>query len=72
MAFERITFDCNIMGGQACIRDLRLPVSFIINMIANGASFSDILADYVYLEEEDIRQALHYASWVVGDQTLAV
>ena len=64
MAFklDRITFASDIMGGQACIRDIRVPVSLIINMLANGASFSDVLEDYEYLEEEDIKQALRYAS----------
>ena len=72
MNLDRVTFNRDIMGGQACIRDLRLPVSLIINMLANGATFSDILTEYIYLEEEDIRQALHYASWAAGDQMLAV
>ena len=72
MTLDRITFDRDVMGGQACIRDLRIPVSLIINMIANGAAFSDILADYMYLEEEDIRQALYYASWTASDQMLVV
>ena len=56
--FDRITFSPDIMGGQACIRDIRVPVSLIVNMIANGATFSDVLEDYEYLEEEDIKQAL--------------
>jgi uncharacterized protein (DUF433 family) len=70
--FERITFSPDIMGGQACVRDIRVPVSLILNMIANGASFSEILGDYEYLEEEDIRQALRYASWAASDQVLAM
>ena len=60
---DRITFSPDIMGGQACIRDIRIPVSLIVNMLANGATFSDVLDDYKYLEEEDIKQALKYASW---------
>ena len=72
MNLDRITFNRNIMGGQACIRDLRVPVSAVVNMIANGAAFADILADYEYLEEEDIRQALRYASWTVSDQVLVI
>ena len=74
MAFklDRITFSSDIMGGQACIRDIRVPVSLIVNMIANGATFSDVLEDYEYLEEEDIKQALLYASWTAGDQVIAV
>ena len=74
MAFnlDRITFSQDIMGGQACIRDIRVPVSLILNMIANGAVISDILEDYEYLEEEDIKQALKYASWAVSDQVFVI
>lgn len=70
--FDRITFSSDVMGGQACIRDIRVPVSLIVNMLANGASFSDILEDYEYLEEEDIKQALRYASWTASDQVLVI
>ena len=44
----------------------------IVNMIANDATFSDVLEDYEYMEEEDIKQALIYASWTAGDQVIAV
>lgn len=71
-ALNRITFSNDVMGGQACIRDLRVPVSLIVNMIANGATFADVLNDYEYLEEDDIRQALKYASWAVSEQVLAI
>ena len=60
------------MGGQACIRDLRVPVSLIVNLIANGATFSDVTMDYPYIEEDDIKQALKYASWTASDMVLAV
>ena len=72
MGFDRITFDNKVMGGQACVRNLRVPVSLIINMVANGASFSQIREDYEYLEDEDIRQALNYAAWTTRDCVLAV
>jgi uncharacterized protein (DUF433 family) len=72
MNLDRITFQRDVMGGQACIRDLRVPVSALVNMIANGASFADILTDYEYLQEEDIRQALRYASWTASDQVLVL
>lgn len=70
--FDRITFSHDVMGGQACIRDLRVPVSLIINMLANGATFADILRDYEYLEEEDIAQSLKYASWTTSDRVLVI
>ena len=59
---DRITFDPQIMGGRACIRGMRIPVSVIVGQIAHGASFDEILADYPDLEPEDIRQALEYAA----------
>ncbi|MCL2285513.1 MAG: DUF433 domain-containing protein [Firmicutes bacterium] len=72
LKLDRITFSPNVMGGQACIRDTRVTVSLIVNMLANGASFSAVLEDYEYLEEEDIKQALKYASWAASDQMLAI
>ena len=59
--FSRITFDPEIMGGQACIRGMRISVSLIVNLIANGMTREDILAEYPDLEPEDITEALQYA-----------
>ncbi len=59
---ERITFDENIMGGRACIRGMRITVALLLNLLANGMSAAEILKEYPYLEEEDIRQALQYAA----------
>ena len=66
--FERITFDRDIMGGQACIRGMRIPVSVIVGQIAHGASEDEILKGYPDLEREDIRQALEYAAWLTRDE----
>ena len=44
--FDRITFDQNIMGGRACVRGMRVPVSVIVRQIAHGASFEEILGGY--------------------------
>lgn len=65
---DRITFDRNIMAGKACVRGMRIPVSLIINLVANGQSNEDIIADYPDLELEDIRQSLLYAAWLAQDQ----
>ena len=43
---ERITFNSSIMAGQACIRGMRIPVSLIVNLVANGKAFEEILAEY--------------------------
>jgi uncharacterized protein (DUF433 family) len=66
--FDRITFDPKTMGGRACIRGMRIPVSVIIGQIAHGASVEEILADYPDLEAEDIKQALEYAAWLAQEE----
>lgn len=68
MIFDRITFDLKIMGGRACIRGMRIPVSVIVGQIAHGATVEEILADYPDLEAEDIRQALEYAAWLTQEE----
>ena len=67
MELDRITFDKDIMGGKACIRGMRIPVSLVVNLVANGMSRPEILQAYPDLEGEDITQALRYAAWTAGD-----
>jgi uncharacterized protein (DUF433 family) len=62
LEFDRITFDPNMMGGRACIRGMRITVSLVVNLVANGMSTEEIIKDYPYLEPEDIRQALRYTA----------
>ena len=50
--FDRITSETQIMGGRACIRGMRIPVSVIVGQIAHGATFDEILAGYPDLERE--------------------
>ncbi|MEW6365345.1 MAG: DUF433 domain-containing protein [Acidobacteriota bacterium] len=64
---DRITFDPLVMGGRACIRGMRVTVSLILNMAANGMSTDEILQAYPYLELEDLRQALRYAAWLADE-----
>lgn len=59
----RITFKSDVMGGKACIRGLRVTVGMIVAQIGSGRSIEDVLADYPYLEREDILEALLYAAW---------
>jgi len=56
--FDRITFDTQIMGGQPCIRSMRIPVSTTVRQIAHGATHEEILEGYPDLEREDIDQAM--------------
>jgi uncharacterized protein (DUF433 family) len=66
--FDRITFDRNMMAGQACIRGMRIPVSLIVNLVARGQQTAAILEEYPDLEPEDIQQALEYAAWLTREQ----
>ena len=63
---DRITFNSKIMAGQACIRGMRVSISLILNLLANGKTTEEIIADYPYLEAEDIRQSLVYGAWSIG------
>lgn len=67
-SFDRITFDPRIMGGKACIRDTRVTVSLILNLVANRMSSEEILAAYPYLEAEDVAQTLRYAAWLANEE----
>lgn len=68
--FDRITFDPEVMGGRACIRGIRVTVATIVDQIADGASIEDVLAEYPYLEREDVRQAISYAAWLARDEVM--
>jgi len=65
---DRITFDPQIMGGRVCIRGMRMTVSLIINLVANGMSVEEILGEHPLLEAEDIRQALQYAVSLANEE----
>ncbi len=69
--FERITFDPNIMGGRACIRGMRIPVSVIVRQVAHGVTFDDVLEGYPDVTREDIQQAIKYAAWLTEEQVHA-
>jgi uncharacterized protein (DUF433 family) len=70
--FDRITFDPQIMGGRACIRGMRIPVSVIIRQIAHGSSVEDIMAGYPDIDPADIQQALEYAAWLAEEEVIAL
>jgi uncharacterized protein (DUF433 family) len=67
LGFDRITFDPQVMGGRACIRGMRISVSLLVNLVANGMTIAEIIDAYPYLEAEDIHQALHYVAWLAED-----
>jgi uncharacterized protein (DUF433 family) len=61
--FPRITQNPEVMGGKPCIRGLRVTVGTVVGQIGAGRTADELLADYPYLEREDISEALRYAAW---------
>ena len=59
---SRITVEPGKCGGKPCIRGQRLRVSDVLDLLAAGASFEEILGDYPFLERDDIRAAITYAA----------
>jgi uncharacterized protein (DUF433 family) len=72
MDFPRITHSTGHMGGKASIRGMRVTVAMIVGQVAAGRSIDDLLADYPYLEREDITEALRYAAWLAEEQDVAL
>ena len=71
-AIDRITIDPKVFGGKPCIRGMRFPVSKVLDLVASGMTAEGILADYPYLEAEDISQSLKYAAWVVQEEQVEI
>ena len=69
MDHDRITVDPAQMGGVPCIRGLRIPVSMVVGMVAEGMEAAQVVAAYPDLELADVTAALRYAAAVVGDRT---
>lgn len=72
MALERVTVDPAQMGGLPCIRGLRVTVSMLLGQLAAGRTPDDLLADYPYLEREDVTAALEYAAAIVNERDVPV
>lgn len=70
--FPRITFDPQVMGGRACIRGMRVTVSLVLNLLADGMSPAEIVEAYPYLEQEDVQESIRYAAWLAEEQVLPI
>jgi len=69
---SRITIDPQMCGGRPCIRNMRIRVKDILDLLASGASTAEILEDYPYLEPEDIHASLAYAAHSIDHPVLSV
>lgn len=70
MMLDRITMNPARMNGQACVRDLRLTVRRVVELVALYPERALLFREYPELEEEDIRQALLYAANFLDDQVI--
>ena len=70
MAYERITVDPAQMGGLPCIRGMRVTVSTVVGQLGAGRTMEEVLADYPYLEHEDVLAALEYAADAVSEREI--
>lgn len=59
---ERITIDPSVCGGRPCVRKTRMRVVDVLSLLSAGADHAEILADYPWLEPEDIFACLEYAA----------
>lgn len=69
---ERITQNPEVMGGKPCIRGMRVTVGMIVGQVSAGQTMDQVLADYPYLEREDILQALRYAAWRAEEREITL
>ncbi|MFM9968874.1 MAG: DUF433 domain-containing protein [Burkholderiales bacterium] len=59
-----------LLNGKPTIRGMRVTVGMIVRQIGAGHTVENVLADYPYLEREDIQQALRYAAWRIDETEL--
>ena len=59
---DRITIDPQICHGKPCVRGLRYPVEFLLELLSSGMTHDEILADYDDLERDDLLAVLAYAA----------
>jgi uncharacterized protein (DUF433 family) len=69
---DRITQQPEVMGGKACIRGMRVTVGMVVSQIGTGHTIDEVLADYPYLEREDVMQALRYAAWRAEEREIQI
>lgn len=70
MMFDRITRNNNILEGQPCIRNMRITVKRVLELLVLYPDRAELFAEYPELEEEDIKQALEYAAASLEDKII--
>ena len=70
MSTERIVIDQEILAGKPVIKGTRISVEFILELLANGQSYEEILRNYPQLEREDILAAIRYSVEILRDEKI--
>jgi uncharacterized protein (DUF433 family) len=65
--FDRITFDPNSVSGKACFRGMRVTVTLVVRLVANGMSADEIIEAYPYLKYDDVLRTPQYAAWLAEE-----
>jgi uncharacterized protein (DUF433 family) len=68
---QRITLDPDICHGKPTVRGMRYPVEFLLDLLASGMTYAEILDDYPALEEADLRACLAYAARLTQVKTVS-
>ncbi len=69
---ERITISPNLCHGKPCVRGLRYPVEFLLDLLASGMTTDEILSDYEDLERDDLRAVLQFAATLARVQKVTL
>lgn len=72
MAFDRITVNPNVCGGKPTVRGLRITVDFVLKLLGDGYTATQIVEEYPELEVNDVYQAAKYGAWLASERTTAV
>ena len=67
---DRITTDSAVCHGSPCIRGMRYPVAMIVDLLASGMTYDDVISDYPDLELDDILAALEFAARVTRTRSV--
>jgi len=69
---ERISSDPKVCHGKVCIKGTRVMISVILDNLAEGATFEEILAEYPTVSYEDIQASIQYASYLTTERIILI
>ena len=66
---DRISVDPRVCDGKPTIRNLRITVDFVLKLLGDGYTASEIVQEYPELEKEDVYQVAKYGAWLASETT---